>query len=724
MRYLAVVAIVLLAVVVFSGEADGQDYCRADFNGDTRIDFADFLFFVQAFNQVSCEGYSFRDTTVVTRIDTFRMTVRDTLIVEVEDTTRINTLTGQRDSARADALKWRGKYDGLKDAYDYNRAVLLSDTAAVKRSVIEVINSLPDTTQAFVQERLSITCVGGSTPSTPTSSGGGSGSSSPDLIVESPSVDNTTLTPGQSLTLSATVRNRGTGQSAETTLRYYQSSDATITTDDTAVGTDLVNGLSASRTASESISLTAPSTTGTYYYGACVASVSGESNTNNNCSDGVRVTVSSGDGGGGGGSSGGGGGSSSPDLIVESPSVDNTTLTPGQSLTLSATVRNRGTAEVAATTLRYYQSSDATITTDDTAVGTADAISTLAASATSEQSSSVTAPLTAGTYYYGACVDVVSGESNTDNNCSTGVLVTVSSGGGTPKMYWGESYWTDNTRTTWTAKIRRANLDGSQVEDHITTGVRTPGFLVLDVEGRKMYWADDSDDFSGGKIKRANLDGSNVEDLITGFTGLQGPSGIALDVEYGKIYWIDYDTAKIRRANLDGSNVEELTQVGGRFGDLALDLGSGKMYWRTNNEIGRANLDGSNVEDLITVEGYGGGGGFALDVGSGKIYWTENHHDSQTLLFNGKIKRANLDGSNVEGLITGLRRSTGLENLRSLALDVGSGKMYWTDWHYDSDTESYNNSKIQRANLDGSNVEDLITGLRNPVGLTLDLRGQ
>ena len=155
--YLAVVAIAL-ATAVFSGEADGQDYCRGDFNGDNRIDFADFLFFVEAFNSgsLNCEGYSLRDTTIVTQIDTLRMTVRDTLIVEVEDTTRINTLTQQRDSARADASEWRGKYDGLKDAYDHNRAVLQSDTAAVKRSVIEVINSLPDTTQAFVRERLSI----------------------------------------------------------------------------------------------------------------------------------------------------------------------------------------------------------------------------------------------------------------------------------------------------------------------------------------------------------------------------------------------------------------------------------------------------------------------------------------------------------------------------------------------------------------------------------------
>ena len=138
----------------------------------------------------------------------------------------------------------------------------------------------------------------------PPSGGGGGSGGSPDLIVESPSVSDNTLTTGQSFTLSATVRNQGTGSSASTTLRYYQSSNATISTSDTSVGTDSVNGLSASGTSAESISLNAPSSAGTYYYGACVASVSGESDTNNNCSDGVSVTVSSssGNGGGGGGS--------------------------------------------------------------------------------------------------------------------------------------------------------------------------------------------------------------------------------------------------------------------------------------------------------------------------------------------------------------------------------------------------------------------------------------
>ena len=255
--------------------------------------------------------------------------------------------------------------------------------------------------------------------------GGGGGSSGPDLVVGSPSVSISSPNTGQAFTLSTTVRNQGNDSSASTTLRYYRSSDATINTSDTEVGTDAVSGLAAAGTSAESISLNAPSSAGTYYYGACVASVRDESNTDNNCSEGVPVTVTSGGGGGGGG----GGGSSGPDLVVGSPSVSISSPNTGQAFTLSATVRNQGNDSSASTTLRYYRSSDATINTRDTEVGT-DAVSGLAAAGTSSESISLNAPSSAGTYYYGACVASVRDESNTDNNCSEGVPVTVTSGGG------------------------------------------------------------------------------------------------------------------------------------------------------------------------------------------------------------------------------------------------------------------------------------------------------
>ena len=386
-----------------------------------------------------------------------------------------------------------------------------------------------------------------------------------------------------------------------------------------------------------------------------------------------------------------GGGSSSSDLIVESPSVSDSTLTPGQSFTLRATVRNSGTGSAAATTLRYYLSSNATIATSDTEVGK-DSVSGLFESGTSADSISLTAPSSAGTYYYGACVASVSGERNTDNNCSTGVRVTVSSGngGGPPKMYWtGHS----------PGKIQRANLDGYHVEDLITTGLTYPRGIALDVGRGKMYWTDTAyGSTSPGKIQRANLDGSNVEDLIT--TGQ--PFGIALDVGRGKMYWTDVGvgTEKIQRANLDGSNVEDLITTGLRASwGIALDVGRGKMYWTDSDlfKIKRANLDGSNVEDLITT-GLRHPFGIALDVGRGKMYWTGGDG----------IKRANLNGSKVDDLTGG--RSFGI------ALDVGRGKMYWT-------SSSSSLRRIQRANLDGSNVE-IITGLSDPWGIALDVFGE
>ena len=114
-----------------------------------------------------------------------------------------------------------------------------------------------------------------------------------DLVVQSPTVTDASPHPGESFTFSATVRNQGTGQSAATTLRYYRSTDAAISAADTEVGTDAVDALTPAGTSDESISLTAPTTAGTYYYGACVDPVSGEFDTGNNCSNSSMVTVSS-----------------------------------------------------------------------------------------------------------------------------------------------------------------------------------------------------------------------------------------------------------------------------------------------------------------------------------------------------------------------------------------------------------------------------------------------
>ncbi|MCG9126382.1 hypothetical protein JT359_02160 [Candidatus Poribacteria bacterium] len=77
--------------------------------------------------------------------------------------------------------------------------------------------------------------------------------------------------------------------------------------------------------------------------------------------------------------------------------------------------------------------------------------------------------------------------------------------------------------------------------------------------------------------------------------------------------------------------------------------------------------------------------------GRGKIYWTED----------GQIKRSNLNGSVVESVVIGL------ESRGDIVLDLPNSKMYWVDFWA---------RKIQRANLDGTHIEDIVTGFRIPNG--------
>ena len=113
-----------------------------------------------------------------------------------------------------------------------------------------------------------------------------------------------------------------------------------------------------------------------------------------------------------------------PDLVVESLTVSHKSLKFGERLTLTATVRNQGDRRSVGTTLRYYRSANAAVSTLDMEVAS-DLVESLAASGESEESARVLASSSGGIFYFFACVGPVSSESDTDNNCSSPVLVTV-----------------------------------------------------------------------------------------------------------------------------------------------------------------------------------------------------------------------------------------------------------------------------------------------------------
>uniref|UniRef100_A0A452UFD1 Low-density lipoprotein receptor-related protein 4 n=1 Tax=Ursus maritimus TaxID=29073 RepID=A0A452UFD1_URSMA len=293
----------------------------------------------------------------------------------------------------------------------------------------------------------------------------------------------------------------------------------------------------------------------------------------------------------------------------------------------------------------------------------------------------------------------------------------------------GKVYWSDSTLHS----ISRANLDGSQHEDIITTGLQTTDGLAVDAIGRKVYWTDTGTN----RIEVGNLDGSMRKVLV--WQNLDSPRAIVLYHEMGnggcshlclprpsgfscacptgiqlkrdgktcdpspETYLLFSSRGSIRRISLDTSDhtdvhipVPELNNV------ISLDYDSvdGKVYYTDVflDVIRRADLNGSKMETVIG-RGLKTTDGLAVDWVARNLYWTDTGRNT--------IEASRLDGSCRKVLI-----NNSLDEPRAIARDPGK-KGLMKNWGHIA--------KIERANLDGSERKVLInTDLGWPNGLTLD----
>jgi len=196
-----------------------------------------------------------------------------------------------------------------------------------------------------------------------------------------------------------------------------------------------------------------------------------------------------------------------------------------------------------------------------------------------------------------------------------------------------------------------------------------------------------------GSIRVIDADGSNEIILVKG-TQVIEPDGVEVDTAAGKMYWTEPDGVEV-------------------------DTAAGKMYWTdmgpggaadksvalNDGRIMRADIDGTNVETVVPLGLTTTPKQLALDVAGGKVYWSDRG-DLGDQRVNPKIMRANLDGSSVETIV-----STDLMSAVGIALDTANGKVYFTD--------RYANN-IKRANLDGSDVEVVVRDTEYPVDLAFD----
>lgn len=209
----------------------------------------------------------------------------------------------------------------------------------------------------------------------------------------------------------------------------------------------------------------------------------------------------------------------------------------------------------------------------------------------------------------------------------------------------------------------------------------------------ELYYIDASDSY----MRKLILDGSGT---ITDVLDLAGRAGVgmAYDATNYKIYFSDFDTAlfgNIWRMNRDTSELEVIVENIDDPYAIALDVAGNKIYWGDDaGNVSRANLDGSNAEiGIINVPG-ATFTGIGLDLKNGKLYAYDLEMEDLYI--------ANLDGSNPSSIISGVYGY-------SMTVDSENDKIYFEDQR-----------SLQRANLDGSNVEVIAERATRIYGIQID----
>ena len=219
--------------------------------------------------------------------------------------------------------------------------------------------------------------------------------------------------------------------------------------------------------------------------------------------------------------------------------------------------------------------------------------------------------------------------------------------------------------------------------------------LHITVGGSKVYWTAQTGT-SSGTINSANLDGSGVTELKS---IMAVPMGIAVDTDARKLYWTN-SRGRIQSANLNGSSLTNVLQNLQGIKDIA--VARGLVYWtQFDGSTGQGRLGimnpnaGQNGTRYIST---GSDSPMSLTINGNKVYWTE-----QTGVSSGTINSANLNGSGVKQLASIRAVPSGI------GVDMARSHLYWTN----------SRGRIQRADLDGKQIQNVADGLGSPGDMVL-----
>lgn len=210
------------------------------------------------------------------------------------------------------------------------------------------------------------------------------------------------------------------------------------------------------------------------------------------------------------------------------------------------------------------------------------------------------------------------------------------------------------------------------------------------------------------KLRSATLDGQDLRDVVVKTEVQEAPRDVAVDAEQRKVYWTAL-CCGLRRADLNGENEEVVANAEFASG---VTVNKDVLYWADwmNGRILRRSPSG--LEEPI-VTGLASPVDVALDAGSGMIYWSDVGH--------ARTQRALLDGRGIQAL----NMSWAIMNTYGMAIDASDRKLYMTDFEKTGDftgSASDYAGRIIRTNLDGSDAEVLVSepGMSMPYGVAVD----
>ncbi|XP_061192117.1 low-density lipoprotein receptor-related protein 4-like [Saccostrea echinata] len=164
-----------------------------------------------------------------------------------------------------------------------------------------------------------------------------------------------------------------------------------------------------------------------------------------------------------------------------------------------------------------------------------------------------------------------------------------------------------------------------------------------------------------GEIYKMNLS-TYISEPLFGFH--PNPIAVSFDKEKERIYWSDNELRQLKSGDIEG---------------------------KTNRVV--RFLGNDSVVD-----------GISIDSVSRLLFFTDSGYST--------ISVVTLDGNNYQKTII----QEAVDKPRAIVSDYETGVIYWTDWG--------DSPRIERANYDGSERQDLITrGLYWPNGLAIDFEG-